>query len=150
MTSSAMSISAGALAARGQSGPKKPIRPTFSLFLRLLTTFVYAAMVAGLGYSWLLRQEGHLTAESGLGYALGIAGASVTRSIRPPLFAYSNASSMRPAPLACDGRFDANCICCPIPARAPRVAPAAWRAVPGCSSTRTTNGAPRYPRSLRS
>lgn len=49
-------------------------RSTVSPFVRLLTSAIYGVIAVGFAFSWLLRKEGHLTAESGLGYALGIAG----------------------------------------------------------------------------
>jgi hypothetical protein len=47
-------------------------------FVRLMTTFTYVFIAVLLGYILWVRGEGHLTAESGLGYSLGIAGVVAT------------------------------------------------------------------------
>ncbi len=78
VTSSPATISVGALGARQRGGKDTRARPGVSLFARLSTAVIYVAIALVLGYSWLLRHEGHLTAESGLGYALGIGGVAAT------------------------------------------------------------------------
>lgn len=49
--------------------------------VRQITIATYLVTAIGLGYFWLIRGEGHMTAESGLGYALGIAGVVATLAL---------------------------------------------------------------------
>lgn len=55
--------------------------PALSRPARVLTNITYLLITIMLGYSLWVRDEGHITAESGLGYALGIAGATVTLAL---------------------------------------------------------------------
>lgn len=64
--------------AGGNKGGAVRIETSVPGFVQALTVFTYVLITVMLGYVWLIRDEGHLTAESGLGYALGIAGVVAT------------------------------------------------------------------------
>src|SRR5262245_13252078 len=56
--------------------PAKPAPPPATLASQLPSLTFAAIVTAALFYGWQLRDEGHLTPESGVGYWLGIGGAS--------------------------------------------------------------------------
>ena len=85
--SGAATMSVGVLDAQRVDRPvAKPAgrtrsEPEVPRYVRRATSATYAFIAALLGYVLWVRSEGHLTAESGLGYSLGIAGVAVTLAL---------------------------------------------------------------------
>lgn len=69
------SVPAAIAAAASQPAARAPVHPNKAS--RLNTAMFAIAILSLLGYAWSVRLERHITAESGLGYALGITGGTM-------------------------------------------------------------------------
>ena len=72
--SSSQATTIGAFVDRRTKRPRANGAASAKLFVRFAGWLAYVAIFLPLWFIWQIRNEGHLTAESGLGYALGIAG----------------------------------------------------------------------------
>ena len=83
--SATMSVGIPTAQQTGKTGipgnPRVRRTPALSRSVRVLTNVTYFLITVMLGYTLWVRGEGHITAESGLGYTLGIAGAAVTLAL---------------------------------------------------------------------